>query len=168
MGILIDQNTLDIRMTLLEMEIDELKHRLPEMDNDEAFAALNDGLKERTGQLKECTLWLKILNQDPGWGDIVNVKGKRMPKMPTFKSEEEMDARFENWEGGGSAGDGLTMEQAMRAREGQARKISEESVQFMDGEGPIAVEEEPEHLSQDRERDILWNEKQGFFDAEPE
>lgn len=141
MPISIDQNTLDIRMTLLEMEIKEIEFRLPQIDNDEAFAAINDGLKECRGQLKECTLWLKILNQDSGWGNLVNVEGKRMPKMPTFKSEEEMAARMDGWEGGGAAGDGLTIEQAMRARELHAREISEESVQFMDGEGPITIED---------------------------
>jgi len=65
------------------------------------------------------------------------VDGKRIPKMPTFKSKEEKERRLANW---GTA-QGHDEEYVKRAREARAREDAQEDVFFMDGIGPIAAEE---------------------------
>ena len=143
MPVVIDTHTINIRLAFLELEIEELEGLVASAVNDEAFQKYSDRLKEKRGAVTELENWIKIINQDPGWGDLVNIDGHRVPKLPTFKSPEEKAARLEMWENGGGVDTGvqeLDLEQAMRAREANARNTSLESVAFLDGIGPIANE----------------------------
>lgn len=137
MPAVIDQHTIEIRIIWLDVEQRKLLEKQP-MANDEEMAQIAEKLKEVEYRQAECRDWLRILNQDPGWGDLITVDGRKVPKMPTFKSKEEMDKRISEW---GTA-KGRDEAFLKRAREYRAQKDAREDVLFMDGIGPITQEEE--------------------------
>ena len=136
MPVIIDQHTIDIRLLWLALERQKLTEQQPTA-TDEQMAEIEERLKEVRYRENECKDWIRILNQDPGWGELINVGGRKVPKMPTFKSREETDHRLENW---GTA-KGHDEEFVKRAREARARNDAQEDAFFMDGVGPIAADE---------------------------
>lgn len=129
----IDQNTLDIRITWLEIEKEKLEHAQAKADGKQ-IAAIQKKIDDMDAKIEECEDWLKILNQDPGWGDLVNIEGRKVPKMPTFKTIEQKEKRVadpENWDRE------LDHEQTARAREFNMKNNAQEAAFVMDGSGPV-------------------------------
>jgi hypothetical protein len=137
MPVAIDQETIHTRIVWLEMEVEKLQQRQATA-NDEQMAELAEEILKRQARLAECNDWLRILNKDPGWGELVNIAGKRIPKLPMFKSEQELKFRLENpektWR---EDAPDLSYEETARAREFNARNTAQESAQAMDGNGPF-------------------------------
>ena len=131
MPAVIDQNTLDIRITWLEIEKEKLDRKQAGAEDLSAFQHKIDMIDAK---IEECMDWLKILNQDPGWGDLINIKGKRVPKMPAFKDNETMARRIEDPE---SWDRELDHEQTARAREFNMKNNAQEAAFVMDGAGPV-------------------------------
>jgi len=136
MPVILDQHTIDIRLTWLAVDRQKLIEKQPTA-SDEQMAEIEERLKEIRYRENECKDWLRILNQDPGWGELITVDGRKVPKMPTFKSKEEMEHRIANW---GTA-KGHDEQFLKKARESRAREDAQEDAFFMDGIGPIAAEE---------------------------
>jgi len=136
MPAVIDQHTINIRFLWLGVERQKLIEKQPTA-TDEEMAKIEEDLKEVRHRENELRDWTRILNQDQGWGELVTVDGRKVPKMPAFKTEEEMEHRIANW---GTA-KGHDEQYIKSAREARARKDAQEDVIFMDGIGPIAAEE---------------------------
>lgn len=136
MPAVIDQHTIEIRLTWLAVDRQKLLETQPGA-SDEQMAEIEERLKEIRYRENECRDWLKILNQDPGWGDLITVDGRKVPKMPTFKTPEEREERLNSWDRFG-AGDEQKVKQA---REYRAMTDAREDASFMDGIGPIAARE---------------------------
>lgn len=136
MPVIIDQHTIDIRLTWLALDKQKLVEQQPNA-SDEQMAEIEERLIEVRYRENECKDWLRILNQDPGWGELISVGGRKVPRMPKFKSREEMDSRLANW---GTA-QGHDEQFLKSAREARAREDAQEDAIFMDGIGPIAAEE---------------------------
>lgn len=139
MPVVMDQDTINIRIIFLDMERQKLQQKQA-VANDEQMAALVKAIEACDAKLEECNDWLRILNQDPGWGELINVGGRKIPKLPTFKSVEELNWRLKNpektWR---EDSQGLNYEETSRAREYNARNNADESVRYMDSNGPFSV-----------------------------
>lgn len=136
MPAVVDQHTIEIRLTWLAVDRQKLVEEQPTANN-ERMAAIEERLKEIRYREAECKDWLHILNQDPGWGDLITVDGRKVPKMPTFRTPEERERRLKNW------GKKLPEKEqkVKQAREYRAMQDAREDVAFMDGIGPIAARE---------------------------
>jgi hypothetical protein len=133
MPAVIDQNTLDIRITWLEIERHKLEIKQSRAEGDRV-ADLQRKIDDMDAKIEECQDWLKILNQDPGWGDLINIKGRKVPKMPTFKDNETMARRLEDPEDWAM---GMDHEETARAREFNMKNNAQEAAFVMDGAGPV-------------------------------
>lgn len=136
MPAVIDQHTIEIRLQWLALDRTRLIEKQPDA-SDEEMARIQIELYKLEGREAENRDYMHILNQDPGWGDLITIDGRKVPKMPKFESEEEMDARLGNW----PSAKGHDEQFVKRAREARAREDAQEDAYFMDGIGPIAEQE---------------------------
>jgi len=136
----IDDQTINIRIAFLELEKEKLERMQAKANDNEDMATLAQEIYGIEKVLEEMDNWLKIINRDPGWGELVNIAGKKIPKLPTFSNKEEMKYRLNNPDKHWAEG-GLDHEQTARAREYNAKTNAQEAVRHMDGEGPIAAME---------------------------
>jgi len=136
MPVIIDQETIAIRVAWLSVEYKKLLEEQANCTDKDRASQIAIGIHENECRAKECHDWLKILDQDPGWGQLLNVDGKLVPKMPKFRDPEEKRIRLETW---GTA-KGLNEHDLKAIREYRVRDNAQEDVHFMDGLGPIANE----------------------------
>lgn len=131
MPAVIDQGVIDIRITWHEIEKEKLELAQAKSDD---VAGIQRKIDAIDAKIEELNDWLKILNQDPGWGDLINVEGRKVPKMPTFKSDERKARRIEdpeNWDRD------LGHEQTARARDFNMKNNAQDAAFVMDGGGPV-------------------------------
>jgi hypothetical protein len=77
----------------------------------------------------ECADWLEIQNEDPHLGEDVKIDGEWVPKLPTFKSPEEMQQVLDNPEGR----DGQSPEEIRGARVYRSSVDAQEQADFLNG-----------------------------------
>jgi hypothetical protein len=141
MPVIIDQHTVSLRTIWLELDRQKLIDMQPDA-TDEDMRELERLLLKNEGKLEEMQDWMRILNKDPGWGDLINVEGRQVPRMPKFKSPEERQERLANW----PSAKGHDEDYVRRAREFRAAEDAQDDARFLDGIGPIAEEERLEEI----------------------
>jgi hypothetical protein len=111
---------MDIRMIKMRMQFLEL----------EQARELNPGRKlELEHRRMECADWLEIQNEGPRFGEDVKVNGEWVPKLPTFKNEEEMKKVLADPEGR----EGQDPEMIRAARVYRSSKDAQEQADFLNG-----------------------------------
>jgi hypothetical protein len=124
-----------ILMRLQFLEIDR-KRMLKEMDNlqPEQKDDLVSRVAEYDGRIMECKDWLEASKGDPGYGSSEkNFNGQWQPKLPTFVSKEEKEAKLANPE---AHHFGLSDAEVKAARECRAAEDGEGAAHYLDGKGP--------------------------------
>jgi len=134
---MIQQNVL-IRISFLKDEMAAIKQRADTIEDANGLVLVQDEIKDRQSCIKENERWLRVLDHDPGYGSLINVGGKYIPKMPTFKSKAEMEYALEHPDIIHEE-DADTDEQSfLSAREMVHRWHNEQALIRMDGNGPHA------------------------------
>lgn len=137
MSVVIDDQTIQIRVQFMELEKQKLEKLLAKTEDNKEFATISREIYAIEKVLEELDDWLKIINRDPGWGELVNIGGRRIPKLPSFSSEDELKWRMSNPDKHWVAD--MTEEQTAAAREFNARNNAADAIDAMDGQGPIAA-----------------------------
>lgn len=140
-----------MNVRVFEMRLHVLKalKKEKEKKRDKAEDALeirrfDDVLIEIGGQIKEVQQWLDAYDDDPNWGQYFKeADGQRVPKLPTFSSKEEREARMAS--PSGNRPGAWTEEEVKRAREFRATEDARESAIWLDGKSPY--KEPDEHPS---------------------
>ena len=136
-----NQSTL-LRIKFLENDIQNYKADLARLTDANEVVLMQEKIKDREVRINENKQWLRVLEADPGWGEMVEVEtGKYIPKMPTFKSQQEMEFALDHPENWYEEDEGDTEQHYMATREMVNRNHNELALQRMDGEGTIAAEE---------------------------
>lgn len=138
---MITQNVL-IRISFLKDELSALKQRADSIDDANELVLVQDDIKDKQSCIKENERWLRVLERDPGYGSLINVAGKYIPKMPTFKSKAEMEYALEHPDIIHQEDDDTDEQNFLSAREMVHRYHNEQALIRMDGNGPIAYEEQ--------------------------
>ncbi len=130
-----------LRIKFLENDILNYKADLAKLEDANEMVLMQDKIKDREIRIDENKQWLRALEQDPGWGELVETDGSYLPKMPTFRNEREMEHALEhpgNWY---EEDENETLDHQRATREHVHRAHNELALQRMQGEGPIATEE---------------------------
>jgi len=138
---MIQQNIL-IRISFLKDELAALKQRADTAEDANELVLVQDEIKDRQSCIKENERWLRVLERDPGYGSLINVGGKYIPKMPTFKSKAEMEYALEHPDIIHEEDDDTDEQSFLSAREMVHRYHNEQALIRMDGHGPKAYEEQ--------------------------
>lgn len=137
---MITQNVL-IRISFLKDELSALKQRADAIEDANELVLVQDDIKDKQSCIQENERWLRVLERDPGYGSLINVAGKYIPKMPTFASRAEMEYALEHPDVIHEE-DADTDEQGfMASREMVHRWHNEQALIRMDGNGPYAEQE---------------------------
>jgi len=87
-------------------------------------------LERVDAKIEEMRHWLKAYDDDPNFGEYIkDDKGRRVPRLPTFKSVEEMRKP-------GTAANGMSLQETLAAREFRAKDDAINSARWMDGKSP--------------------------------
>jgi hypothetical protein len=111
------------------MDIREIKMRMQFLELERARTSDPDKKLEYTHRLEECNDWLSVQNENPRYGDDVKINGEWVPKLPTFKSKEEMQAVLDDPVGR----EGQDEASIKSARVFRAAKDAQEQADFLDG-----------------------------------
>jgi len=138
---MIQQNVL-IRISFLKDELAALEQRADSIEDANELVLAQDKIKDRQSCIEENKRWLRVLDFDPGFGSLINVGGKYIPKMPTFKSKAEMEYALEHPDIIHEEDDDTDEQSFMATREMVQRWHNEQALIRMDGHGPKAYEEQ--------------------------
>jgi len=138
---MIQQNVL-IRISFLKDEKSALERRADAVGDANELVLVQDEIKDKQSCIKENERWLRVLERDPGYGSLINVGGKYIPKMPTFKSKAEMEYALEHPDIIHEEDDDTDEQGFMATREMVHRYHNEQALIRMDGHGPKAYEEQ--------------------------
>lgn len=144
------QSTL-LRIKFLENDILNLKADLKKLEDANEMVLIQDKIKDKESRIDENKLWLRVIEQDPSWGTMVETDGKYTPKMPTFKTPQEMEYALEHRDVIYEEDANEDEQHQMATREMVHRSHNELALQRMDGEGPIAAEEREASGTQNEE-----------------
>jgi hypothetical protein len=133
------QSTL-LRIQFLENDIQNYKADMEKLEDANEIILMQDKIKDREIRIDENKQWLRALEQDPGYGELVETDGKYIPKMPTFKSDAEMKRALDNPENWYEEDENETLDHQRATREMVHKSHNELALQRMDGEGPIAAD----------------------------
>lgn len=131
-----------MRIKFLENDIVNYKTDLGGRTDANEVVLIQDKIKEVETRIDENKQWLRVLEGDPSWGEMVETDGSYIPKMPTFKSDREMEYALDHPERWYEEDENETTQHQMATREMVGRSHNELALQRMDGEGPIAAEEQ--------------------------
>jgi hypothetical protein len=125
------------RLHMLKAALKELENEKEGADDALEIRRLDDKLIEMGGHIKEVQQWLDAYDDDPGWGQYFKqLDGQRVPKLPTFSSLEEREARMAS--PSGNRPGAWTEEEVRGAREFRAMEDARESAVWLDGKSPYA------------------------------
>lgn len=131
-----------LRIQFLENDILNYKQDLAKLEDANEIVLMQDKIKDREVRIDENKQWLRALEQDPGWGKLVETDGSYLPKMPTFRNEKEMEHALDNPGNWYEEDKDEDIQHQMATREMVHRSHNELALQRMDGEGPIAADED--------------------------
>ena len=133
------QSTL-LRIQFLENDIQNYKADMAKLEDANEIVLMQDKIQDRETRIDENKQWLRALETDPEWGKLVETDGSYLPKMPTFRTEKEMERALENPESWYEEDENEDVQHQMATREMVHRSHNELALQRMDGEGPIATD----------------------------
>jgi len=129
------------RINFLEGDVHNLNLEIDKAEDGNQVIVFQEQIKEKEIRIDENKQWLRVLERDPTWGMLENVDGKYTPKMPTFKTKEEVSYALENREHFREEDADTTEQQYLSTREMVKKWHNEQALIRMDGDGPIAAEE---------------------------
>ena len=136
----------EARLAVLEAAKKKVEAKREEAEDAIEIRRLDDKLIELGGQIKEMEQWLDAYDDDPNWGQYFKAAdGQRVPKLPTFSSKEEREARIAS--PSGNRPGAWTEEEVKRAREFRAIEDARESAMWLDGRSPYTEAWPDEHTS---------------------
>lgn len=145
---MVQQNIL-IRISFLKDEMTALMASRLEAEESYEYNRISGEISDKESCIKENERWLRVLDRDPGFGSLMNVAGKYIPKMPTFESKEEVEYALENPDHIHKEDDDTGEQEFLGAREHVHRWHNEQALIRMDGKGPIAHEEQCGHQNEE-------------------
>lgn len=138
-----------IRIAFLKDDIKGLDARKADIEEAREYVLLEEQIKEVEIRINENKRWLRVLEADPGWGKLTNVAGKYIPKMPTFKSKEEMEYALEHPDVVREEYADVDEQGFMASRAEVHRYHHEQALERMDGNGPFAEQEKCGHNTEE-------------------
>ena len=86
-----------LRIQFLEGDLAKAKRKIGELEDANEIANAQLEQRDIETRIDENKQWLRVLEQDPGWGELQEVEGgKYVPRMPTFKTPQEMEYALNN------------------------------------------------------------------------
>ena len=135
------QSTL-LRIKFLGNDILNFKADLEKLEHANEITLIQGKIHDTETRIDENKQWLRVLEGDPSWGELVETDGSYLPKMPTFRNERELEHALEHPENWYEEDQGEDEQHFIATREMVHRHHNELALERMDGEGPIAAEDE--------------------------
>ncbi len=130
-----------LRIKFLENDILNYKADMAKLEEANEIVLMQDKIKDREVRIDENKQWLRALESDPGYGELVETDGSYLPKMPTFRNEKQMERALDNPGNWYEEDAQETPQHQAATREMVHRSHNDLALKKMDGEGPIAAEE---------------------------
>jgi hypothetical protein len=137
------QSTL-LRIKFLENDTLNFKADLEKLTEANEITLIQGKVHDTEIRIDENKQWLRVLEGDPNWGELVETDGDYLPKMPTFKNDRDLKHALEHPENWYREDQGEDEQHFMATREMVHRHHNELALTRMDGEGVIAEEERQE------------------------